>query len=139
MEDEVKENNYNNLTLKQQKFIDFYIEKGNATEAAELAGYKGKNLNRIASENLSKLDSYIKVRLKQLEDKRIATADEVLKYFTSVMRGQIKDSFGIDASLRDRNDAAKSLAQRFGINAPDKENKTDMELRIKVDYGDDEE
>lgn len=139
MEDEVKENNYNNLTLKQQKFIDFYIEKGNATEAAELAGYKGKNLNRIASENLSKLDSYIKVRLKQLEDKRIATADEVLKYFTSVMRGEIKDSFGIDASLRDRNDAAKSLAQRFGINAPDKENKTDMELRIKVDYGDDEE
>lgn len=139
MEDEVKENNYNNLTLKQQKFIDFYIEKGNATEAAELAGYKGKNLNRIASENLSKLDSYIKVRLKQLEDKRIATADEVLKYFTSVMRGEIKDSFGIDASLRDRNDAAKSLAQRFGINAPDKENKKDMELRIKVDYGDDEE
>lgn len=139
MEDEVKENNYNNLTLKQQKFIDFYIEKGNATAAAELAGYKGKNLNRIASENLSKLDSYIKVRLKQLEDKRIATADEVLKYFTSVMRGQIKDSFGIDASLRDRNDAAKSLAQRFGINAPDKENKTDMELTIKVDYGDDEE
>lgn len=139
MEDEVKENNYNNLTLKQQKFIDFYIEKGNATEAAELAGYKGKNLNRIASENLSKLDSYIKVRLKQLEDKRIATADEVLKYFTSVMRGEIKDSFGIDASLRDRNDAAKSLAQRFGINAPDKENKTDMELTIKVDYGDDEE
>lgn len=139
MEDEVKENNYNNLTLKQQKFIDFYIEKGNATEAAELAGYKGKNLNRIASENLSKLDSYIKVRLKQLENKRIATADEVLKYFTSVMRGEIKDSFGIDASLRDRNDAAKSLAQRFGINAPDKENKKDMELRIKVDYGDDEE
>lgn len=139
MEDEIKQNNYNNLTLKQQKFIDFYIEKGNATEAAELAGYKGKNLNRIASENLSKLDSYIKVRLKQLEDRRIATADEVLKYFTSVMRGEIKDSFGIDASLRDRNDAAKSLAQRFGVNVPDKGNKTDMELRIKVDYGDDEE
>lgn len=138
MKDEVKENNYNNLTLRQQKFIDFYIEKGNATEAAELAGYKGKNLNRIASENLSKLDGYIKVRLKQLEDKRIATADEVLKYFTSVMRGEEKDSFGIDASLRDRNDAAKCLAQRFGINAPDKENKTDMELIIRVDYGDDE-
>lgn len=139
MENEVKENNYNNLTLKQQKFIDFYIEKGNATVAAELAGYSKKTAKQIGSENLTKLDDYIKVRLKQLEDKRIATADEVLKYFTSVMRGQIKDSFGIEASLRDRNDAAKSLAQRFGINAPDKENKTDMELTIKVDYGDDEE
>lgn len=139
MEDEVKENNYNNLTLKQQKFIDFYIEKGNATEAAELAGYSKKTAKQIGSENLTKLDSYIKVRLKQLEDKRIATADEVLKYFTSVMRGEEKDSFGLDASLRDRNDAAKCLAQRFGINAPEKENKTDMELVIKVDYGDDEE
>lgn len=139
MEDEVKEINYNNLTLKQQKFIDFYIEKGNATKAAELAGYTGKNLNRVGSENLSKLDSYIKVRLQQLEDKRIATADEVLRYFTSVMRGEIKDSFGIDASLHDRNDAAKSLAQRFGINSPEKENRADKQLTIKVDYGDDEE
>lgn len=119
--EEVKELNYNNLTLKQQKFIDFYIEKGNATEAAELAGYRGKNLNRIGSENLSKLDSYIKVRLKQLENKRIASADEVLKYFTSVMRGEEKDSFGIDASLRDRNDAAKCLAQRYGLLTDKKE------------------
>ena len=139
MEDEVKEMNYNNLTLKQQKFIDFYIEKGNATEAAELAGYSKKTSKQIGSENLSKLDDYIKVRLQQLEDKRIATADEVLKYFTSVMRGEEKDSFGLDASLRDRNDAAKCLAQRHGLLNPIKENKTDMELTIKVDYGDDEE
>lgn len=139
MENEVKEINYNNLTLKQQKFIDFYIEKGNATEAAELAGYSKKTAKQIGSENLSKLDSYIKVRLKQLEDRRIASADEVLKYFTSVMRGETKDSFGLDASLRDRNDAAKCLAQRHGLLAPVKENKTDTELIIKVDYGDDEE
>ncbi|MFR8116891.1 MAG: terminase small subunit [Clostridia bacterium] len=138
MDNEVKDINYNNLTVKQQKFIDFYIEKGNATEAAELAGYSKKTAKQIGSENLSKLDDYIKVRLKQLEDKRIATADEVLKYFTSVMRGEEKDSFGLDASLRDRNDAAKCLAQRFGILNPERENKTDMELSIKVDYGDDD-
>lgn len=121
MDSEVEELNYNNLTLKQQKFIDFYIEKGNATEAAELAGYSKKTAKQIGSENLSKLDSYIKVRLKQLEDKRIASADEVLKYFTSVMRGEEKDSFGLDASLRDRNDAAKCLAQRFGLLTDKKE------------------
>lgn len=46
MEDEVKKINYNNLTVKQQKFIDFYIEKGNATEAAELAGYSKKQQNK---------------------------------------------------------------------------------------------
>ena len=55
-----------NLTPKQKAFADYYIELGNATEAARRAGYKGKNLNRIASENLSKLDikQYIEERLK---------------------------------------------------------------------------
>ena len=111
----VKEINYNNLTLKQQKFIDFYIEKGNATEAAELAGYSKKTAKQIGSENLSKLDDYIKIRLQQLENNRIASADEVLKYFTSVMRNEEKDQFGLDASLKDRNFAAKCLAQRHGL------------------------
>ena len=43
------------------------------------------------------------------------SADEVLKYFTSVMRGEEKDQFGLDASLKDRNFAAKCLAQRHGL------------------------
>ena len=113
--EEIEEINYNNLTIKQQKFIDFYIERGNATEAAELAGYSKKTAKQIGSENLSKLDSYIKVRMKELESKRIASAEEVLEYFTKVMRGEEKDQFGLDASLRDRNNAAKCLAQRHGL------------------------
>ena len=31
------------LTEKQKRFIDYYIETGNASKASELAGYKGKN------------------------------------------------------------------------------------------------
>lgn len=78
------------LTLKQRAFADYYIKLGNATEAARKAGYKGKNLNRVASENLSKLDikNYIDERLKQIENERIADAAEVMKYLTMVMRGQ---------------------------------------------------
>lgn len=119
--EEIEEVNYNNLTIKQQKFIDFYIERGNATEAAELAGYSKKTAKQIGSENLSKLDSYIKVRMKELESKRIASAEEVLEYFTKVMRGEEKDQFGLDASLRDRNNAAKCLAQRHGLLVDKKE------------------
>ena len=80
------------LTEKQKRFVDYYIETGNATEAARRAGYQGKNLNRIASENLSKLDSYIKERLESKEDSRIAKQDEVLRYLTSVMRREHAES-----------------------------------------------
>lgn len=78
------------LTEKQKEFVEYYIETGNATEVARKAGYKGKNLNSIASENLSKLDikSYIDEKMKELEDKRIAKADEILKYLTRVIRGE---------------------------------------------------
>ena len=41
------------LTPKQKAFCEFYIETGNATVAAKKAGYKGQNLNRIGTENLS--------------------------------------------------------------------------------------
>ena len=78
------------LTPKQKAFAEYYIETGNATEAARKAGYKGKNLNRIASENLSKLDikSYIDEKMKEVESKRIAKAEEVLEYLTRVLRGE---------------------------------------------------
>lgn len=112
MEDEIKD--YNSLTEKQKRFIDYYIETGNATEACKLAGYKGKNLNRLGSENLSKLDSFIKVKLEEKESQRIASQEEVLQYLTRVMRGEEKDSFGLDAGLKDRTDAAKLLGQRYG-------------------------
>ena len=35
-----------------------------------------------------------------------------MKFFTSVMRGEIKDAFGLDPSLQDRMNAAKELAKR---------------------------
>jgi len=79
------------LTEKQKRFIDYYIETGNATEAARLSGYRGKNLNRIGSENLSKLDICIKDRILQKEDERIAKQDEVLQTLTRIIRREEKE------------------------------------------------
>ena len=42
----------------------------------------------------------------------IADAAEVMQYFTSVMRGEIKDQFGLDAPLAERTKAAVELAKR---------------------------
>ena len=106
------------LTQKQQKFIDYYVETGNATEAARRAGYDAKTdraLESIGSENLRKLEVYIKERMKPAQDKRIADADEVLQYLTAVMRGEVKDTFDFDTSVRDRNKAAELLGKRHRL------------------------
>ena len=106
------------LTEKQQRFIDYYIETGNATEAARRAGYDAKSekaMQNIGSENLGKLGEYIKERMKPAQDKRIADADEVLQYLTAVMRGEVKDTFDFDTSVRDRNKAAELLGKRHRL------------------------
>ena len=41
MEYENIEEEYNALTEMQKRFIDYYIETANATEACKKAGYKG--------------------------------------------------------------------------------------------------
>ena len=102
------------LTLKQKAFADYYIECGNGAEAARRAGYSEKTADRIANENLRKPEivAYIAERIKPTEEKRIATGDEVMMFFSAVMRGEVKDAFGLDASLQERLNAAKELAKR---------------------------
>lgn len=121
-----------NLTPKQQAFADYYVQLGNATEAAIKAGYSKKTARQVGSENLSKpyIKQYIDKRMKELEAKRIAGADEVLQYLTGVMRGEIKDQFELDASLQDRTKAAELLAKRYRLfdNKSDRSEDTDRAL-----------
>ena len=69
------------LTPKQKAFCDYYIITMNATEAAIKAGYSKKTAKVIGSENLSKpyLKQYIDERMKEIEDKRIASIKEVME------------------------------------------------------------
>ena len=116
-----EELNWDKLTEKQRRFIDYYIETGNATKSAELAGYKGKNLDNIGSENLGKLGKYIKIKLDSKDNERIASQDEVLEYLTRVMRNEEKDAFGLDASLQDRTKCAELLGKRYALFTDKKE------------------
>lgn len=104
------------LTPKQKAFAEHYLECGNKTEAARRAGYKGNDntLSSIGVENLRKpaIADYIAERMKPREDKLIADANEVLEFFTNVMRGNVKDQFGLDSSLSDRLNAGKELMKR---------------------------
>ena len=107
------------LTPKQKAFSDYYIECGNASEAARRAGYSKKTAEKIGSENLQKpeISAYIQERMTQQDAARVASADEVLRFYSSVMRGQEKDAFGLDPSLADRLKAADSLMKRYAIGA----------------------
>lgn len=105
---------YEKLTEKQKRFIDYYIETGNATESARKAGYSKKTAKNIGAENLTKLNIYIQKKLEQKENNRIASQDEVLEYLTRVMRGEEKDQFNLDASLQDRTKCAELLGKRYG-------------------------
>lgn len=108
------------LTPKQKAFADAYIETGNQTEAARRAGYSERSAQQIASENLLKpvVNDYIKSRMAELESQRVASADEVMRFFSSVMRGEVKDQFGLDASLQDRLNAGKELMKRYAAIEP---------------------
>lgn len=114
------------LTAKQKAFCDYYIETGNAAEAARRAGYSEKTARGTGAENLTKpnVAEYIKKRMDEIEAARIASADEVIKFYSAVMRGEVKDQFGLDASLTDRLSAGKELMKRFAaVDALNREDK----------------
>lgn len=133
------------LTEKQRRFVDYYVETGNASEAARRAGYAEKAAYRTGSENLRKpqVKAAIDARLKELEDKRIAKADEVLQFLTSTLRGEVKEErvvvegtgegrsdariIKVQVSARDRLEAAKSLLKRYPMQLDAKEQKLKLQ------------
>ena len=79
------------LTAKQQAWIDYYKQGHTATEAARLAGYRGKNHDVIGSQNLVKLKEYITDRDAVLEAPRIADMAEINAFWTDIMRSEEQD------------------------------------------------
>ena len=92
-----------NLTLKQKAFVDYYIELGNATEAAIKAGYSKKTARVIGQENLTKpaIKEYVTQRMLKLEDERVAKAEEVLQYLTRVIRGEETEQVVVTENIGD--------------------------------------
>ena len=121
------------LTAKQKRFCDEYLIDLNATQAAIRAGYSKKTAGAIGTENLHKplIDQYIRERMEEKEKALIADQDEVLKYLTSVLRGQTESEeivienigdFTSEArtmkkapSEKDRLKAAELLGKRYGL------------------------
>lgn len=136
------------LTQKQKKFADYLIKLGRdrATEAAKLAGYSEKSARQSGYANMQKasVKAYIEERLKtaaepreraEAERKLVADGDEVLRFLSATMRGEIKDQFGLDAQLKDRLAAAKELQRILDVAKPAEQSGGSQTLIIEPIYG----
>lgn len=128
------------MTPKQKKFCEFYVQSGNATDAARKAGYSPKTAEVIGLENLRKpgIKAYIAEIVGDQDKKRVADAAEVLEFYSAVMRGEVKDQFGLDASLTDRLKAGDALMKRYAAGSTKKNEAEDDPITrsLKEDISD---
>ena len=131
-------NNKESLPLneKQKRFCQYYVECGNGQEAAVKAGYSKKTARSNASILLTKPN--IKAEIKRInqpqEEHRIATAQEVMEFFTRMMNGEIEDQFGLDATNSDKIKAAQELAKRTVDIENRAAGKADQKVEINLNW-----
>lgn len=141
------------LTAKQRRFCDEYLIDLNATQAAIRAGYSKKTAKQIGNENLTKPDlaEYIEKRMAEKEASLIADQNEVMRYLTSVLRGEsvseivVTEGLGEGISVAKRFEkgpdenqrlkAAELLGKAHMIFTEKVQQEVDMDLKITVDYG----
>ena len=85
------------MTEKQQMFADEYIIDCNATRAYK-AAYPNVKKDNVAAANgarllrNAKVAAYIEEKLAEISSQKTASAQEVMEYLTSVMRGESESS-----------------------------------------------
>lgn len=111
------------LTPRQKRFVAEYLVDLNATAAAIRAGYSKKTANRIASENLSKLDiqSAIQGAIKQRERRTEVTQDYVIHKLKEITDKDASDAQDSDLKYSSKIKALELLGKHVGAwDAPDK-------------------
>ena len=81
----------------------------------------------------------VRVINEELKPETVATAQEVMSYFTAVMRGEVKDQFGLEAPLSERTRAAQELAKRTIDIENRQAGNSDQRIEIKLDWTRDSE
>lgn len=117
------------MTEKQKRFVEEYLIDCNATKAAIRAGYSPKTAKQTGCENLAKPDlrAYLDEKLAQMHSEKVADAQEVMEYLTSVMRGEHTEQVlklvgdgmqtvsNIEVGAKDRIKCAELLGKRYGM------------------------
>lgn len=145
------------MTEKQKRFCDEYLIDLNATQACIRAGYSRKYANTNVSKLLQNttIKAYLDERMKDKESQLIATQDEVLKYLTSVLRGESKSEVVVVEGMgegfssartmtkapdeKDRLKAAEQLGKYYGLNIQKIEGSLTVPVVLKDDVPDEDE
>ena len=130
------------LNKQEYKLIEKYIETLDYIEAYDYAKYpipdNVEDINQYKTNFVKKVlrrkevALVLKASANEVMAANTASAQEVLYFFTKVMRGEVKDQFGLDAPLSERIKAATELARR----TVDLENKagSDTDIHISIDW-----
>ena len=113
------------LTPKQKAFADYYIECGNAAEAARKAGYSENTAWNVGRDILGNpwVSAYIAERQGKIDSTRLMTLEDIQAFRARVIRGEEKDAFGLDPALSDRLKAANDLEKALKIKEAQDEKK----------------
>ena len=117
------------MNERQRRFAEYYIETLNAYESAIRAGYSERYAKAQSYKMLDivGIKEYIEKRFDELEEERIAKSNEVLKYLTSLMRGEETEQTliglgqgeqnitEIEVSAKERLKAAELLGKRYAL------------------------
>lgn len=141
------------MTDKQKRFAEEYLKDCNATQAAIRCGYSPKSAKQQGQRLMTNddLKKYINEQLQAMQKKTIASAEEVLEYLTSVVRGEhLSEEIMVEGcgdgvsevvhvqkkpSEKDRLKAAELLGKRYGLYT----DKTQIEgvIPVVISGGDD--
>ncbi|MBR3499723.1 MAG: terminase small subunit [Selenomonadaceae bacterium] len=113
------------MTEQQKRFVDFYIQTANATEAAKRAGYSPRTAYS-SGQRLLKQDEIRRVideRLDGMESERIIQTEEILEHLSDVIRGRVTEvivtpggkKFSVPVRETDRLRAAETILKIRGL------------------------
>lgn len=118
------------LSDQQKRFADYYITTGNATQSYIDSGYKARgNAAEVNASRLlrnAKVMEYLKERNKQLEQPRIASMEEVKRFWTETM-------LDVNVERRDRLKASEYIARTNAAFIEKHEHSGDVGIKIVDD------
>lgn len=141
-----------NLKPQHQAFADYYIELGNAEQAAIKAGYSERyargNAYKLVA--ISGVKEYIDKRMEELKSERVADQQEIMEFLTAIMRGEVDEPIplldgegtqrvvNVKPSAQSRKAAAELLGKRYRMWTDKTEVNGVMGVNIIDDIGSEE-
>lgn len=121
------------LSSKQEIFINEYVRTGDLAIARQAAGYK-KTPSFFNNPEVLKL---VNEKIELARQDSIASGTDAMIFLSQVMNGEIKDQFGLDATLKDRLDACKEILKRtvdLEIKAKERQEQAENEFHLSIDW-----